>query len=380
MSVTIRARISTVSRRLPRWAWLPVLLLTTACGSMAPDTVLLNGRVFTAAAAQPWAEAVAIRGDRIIAVGTTAEVAALAGPETTRRDLGGRTVIPGLNDAHVADPGGDARAVAAFAQRAIAMGVTSMHWFVGARTVREAGEALVASATPLRVRVLRMPRTGADGSIIDSRPHLPPQPGPRIDIRGMGHVLGASDEARIRQVVGWGYGTEDLLALEPRDAEGFALYLDAVEQTGVPEVWVRKRPRVEAVNGVTAAQASRIAAAGLVVVARPGGTVPLAALVKSGVPLALGSGSGGNPFAVLAWATDAARGADALTMAEAVLAMTRGSAVAELADRDKGHLSVGALADLAVLSRDPFADGPLEPGAVQSVLTMIGGLVVHDVP
>lgn len=358
---------------------LPLLALA-ACGSTAPDAVIVNGRVFTANAERPWAEALAVRGDRIVAIGSTAEIAALAGPDTTRHDAAGRTVIPGLNDAHVTDPGGDGPAIAAFARRAVAAGVTSMQWFVGQRTARGAGQALVTAATPLRVRVLRMPRPGPDGETIDSRPHLPPQPALRIDIRGMGHVLGAGDEARIRQVVGWAYGTEDLLALEPLDAAALALYLDAVERTGVPEVWLRKRPRIESADQSARALASRLAAAGLVMVARSGGTVPLASLVQSGVPLALATGSGTDPFAALAWATAGERGAEALTMSQAVTAMTRGSAFAELADRDKGHLSVGALADLAVLSRDPFADGPLEPGAVRSVLTMIGGLVVHDVP
>jgi len=375
VSITTGITSSTVGRL----CLLLALLASAACGSTAPDTVIVNGRVFTANADRPWAEALAVRGDRIVAIGSTAEIAALAGPDTTRHDAAGRTVIPGLNDAHVSDPGGDARAIAAFAQRAVAAGVTSMQWFVAQRTVRAAGETLVAAATPLRVRMLRMPRPGPDGEI-DSRPHLPPQPTLRIDIRGMGHVLGAGDEKRIRQVVGWAYGTEDLLAIEPLDAAALALYLDAVEHTGVPEVWARKRPRIESADATARALASRLAAAGLVMVARPGGTVPLAALVQSGVPLALGTGSGTDPFAALAWATAGERGAEALTMSQAVTAMTRGSAFAELADRDKGHLSVGALADLAVLSRDPFADGPLEPGAVRSVLTMIGGLVVHDVP
>jgi hypothetical protein len=68
--------------------------LTAACAPPAPDAVLLNGHVFTANPAQPWAEAVAIRGERVIAVGTTAEVSALASSETRTRDLGGRAVIP----------------------------------------------------------------------------------------------------------------------------------------------------------------------------------------------------------------------------------------------------------------------------------------------
>ena len=66
-----------------------------------PSLVLLSGRVFTGDTARPWAEAVAIEGDRISAVGTTAEIKALAGATTKVIDLAGRLVIPGINDAHM---------------------------------------------------------------------------------------------------------------------------------------------------------------------------------------------------------------------------------------------------------------------------------------
>jgi len=365
-------------------ARLPVILallaVTSACAPPSPDAVLLNGRVFTANPAQPWAEALAVRGDRVIAVGTTAEVAALASAETWARDVGGRVVIPGLNDAHVADPGGDRTALAAFARTALASGVTSMHWFVGTRTVKEAASAVLDADLPLRIRMLRMPRPGPDGATIDSRPHLPPQPGFRLDIRGMGFVLGAADAARIRQAVGWAYGTEDLLAIEPADEQALSVYVESLEQEGLPEVWARKRPRVERPGMEAVALAPRLAASGMVVVQRPDGTVPLASLVKQGVTLALGTGHGAGPFGALAWATAAQRGGEALSMEQAVAAFTRGSAYAEFMDREKGHLSVGALADVVVLSGDPFRPGGEPLDGLRSVLTMIGGRVVHDVP
>jgi predicted amidohydrolase YtcJ len=118
----------------------------------------------------------------------------------------------------------------------------------------------------------------------------------------------------------------------------------------------------------------------MVVVQRPDGDLPLRTLLAHQVPLALASGRGAGPFAVLAWATSPARGAEALTMAEAVTAMTRGAAYAELADRDKGHLSVGALADLVVPSVDPFTATEAQLAGARSVLTLIGGRSVHDVP
>ena len=70
-------------------------------GPSAATLVLHGGKVFTADQAQPWAEAIAIAGDRILAVGADAEVLALAGDATERIDLGGRVVVPGFNDAHV---------------------------------------------------------------------------------------------------------------------------------------------------------------------------------------------------------------------------------------------------------------------------------------
>ncbi len=68
--------------------------------AQVPDLVLTNGKIFTSDEAIPYAEAIAIRGDRIVAVGKTATIKGLAGPKTKRIDLGGRTVIPGINDAH----------------------------------------------------------------------------------------------------------------------------------------------------------------------------------------------------------------------------------------------------------------------------------------
>jgi predicted amidohydrolase YtcJ len=65
-----------------------------------PDLILFNGRVFTSNASQPYVEALAIRGERIFAVGTSKEIVTLAGKETHRIDLRGHTVIPGINDAH----------------------------------------------------------------------------------------------------------------------------------------------------------------------------------------------------------------------------------------------------------------------------------------
>ncbi|WP_026425237.1 amidohydrolase [Actinokineospora inagensis] len=65
------------------------------------DLVLTGGTVLTLDRGNTEATAVAVADDRIVAVGTDAEVTALAGPDTRVVDLYGRTVLPGINDSHL---------------------------------------------------------------------------------------------------------------------------------------------------------------------------------------------------------------------------------------------------------------------------------------
>ena len=69
--------------------------------SHTADIVLTGGTVYTVDPAAPRARAVAVRGGRIVAVGTEGEVKAHVGPSTRVVDLAGRMVLPGFQDAHV---------------------------------------------------------------------------------------------------------------------------------------------------------------------------------------------------------------------------------------------------------------------------------------
>jgi|TARA_R110000764_G_scaffold177632_2_gene263763 predicted amidohydrolase YtcJ len=68
---------------------------------MTPTIVFLNASVLTMDPDAPRATAVAVGGDRIVAVGSDAEIDALAGPDTRRIDAGGRTLLPGFVESHV---------------------------------------------------------------------------------------------------------------------------------------------------------------------------------------------------------------------------------------------------------------------------------------
>jgi predicted amidohydrolase YtcJ len=89
--------------RLGRACALTLAILAAApfaAAAQAPDVVLVNGKVVTVDDRFTIAQALAIKGGRILKVGTSAEIGALKGPSTRTIDLGGRTVIPGLIDNH----------------------------------------------------------------------------------------------------------------------------------------------------------------------------------------------------------------------------------------------------------------------------------------
>jgi predicted amidohydrolase YtcJ len=66
----------------------------------ASDLVLLHGHVYTSNPKQPWAQAIAISGTRIDAVGSDGDMLRLKQPKTKVVELAGRTVIPGIIDSH----------------------------------------------------------------------------------------------------------------------------------------------------------------------------------------------------------------------------------------------------------------------------------------
>jgi len=79
------------------------LLLASAAVAQHPaaDTIITNAKVYTVEKDRPRAEAVAILGERIVGVGSAAEIDAWRGPETRLIDARGHLLLPGFNDAHV---------------------------------------------------------------------------------------------------------------------------------------------------------------------------------------------------------------------------------------------------------------------------------------
>ena len=81
-----------------------VLLLAMACNtkpSSYADSVFFNGKIWTGESDSTMVQAIAIKGNKILAIGTDEEIKKLIGDSTKSTDLGGKLVTPGFNDAHI---------------------------------------------------------------------------------------------------------------------------------------------------------------------------------------------------------------------------------------------------------------------------------------
>jgi predicted amidohydrolase YtcJ len=77
-----------------------VALLSLGQATATPDLIVHNARIYTVDANRTTAEAIAVRGDRIVRVGANSDVLSLRGPSTRAIDARGAAIVPGLHDAH----------------------------------------------------------------------------------------------------------------------------------------------------------------------------------------------------------------------------------------------------------------------------------------
>jgi hypothetical protein len=174
-------------------------------------------------------------------------------------------------------------------------------------------------------------------------------------------------------------------------------FLDAMDATGGKKVWQGRRVRIEHGDGIMPDLVSRVKELGLVVVQNPTHLAlrelflkrygieradqfqPLRSLINAGIPLAIGSDGPNNPYLnIMLASVYPGKPQQAITREQAVTAYTLTSAYAEFAEKEKGSLEPGKLADLTVLSQDIFRVPPPELPKTESVLTMVGGKIVYD--
>ena len=149
------------------------LVGATAAGAQTADTVLLNGKILTVDSQSSIREAIAIRDGRVAAVGGSADIRKLAGPDSRVIDLQGRTVIPGLIDSHIHA----IRAALSFSTEVNWIGATSLAEGLG--RLREAaqktkpGTWLIVVTPPSTAERFKERRRPTQAELIAAAPNHP---------------------------------------------------------------------------------------------------------------------------------------------------------------------------------------------------------------
>lgn len=302
--------------------------------------------------------------------------------------------------------------------QAVRFGITSVQLFSFmpfARFVRLLGQANLS----IRVRAIPFSPTTPQQRDLSEVRQLPPPAAPNAKVKasGMKWVLdgtpyerGAAlrrpyldrpgwtgrlnfSETEVARMVQESLDLHQQLLVHCAGDRSAEVVLQALERNGPAASWPARRMRIEHGDGVVADLLPRAKALGVVVVQNPShfgepalfrqrwgtGLQPMRSLLTAGVPLALGSDGPLNPFLNIMLASLApSNPPEALTREQAVQAYTHGSAFAEFAEKDKGRLAVGQLADVVVLSQDIFRVPPPALPATTSLLTIIGGQVAFD--
>ncbi len=304
-------------------------------------------------------------------------------------------------------------------------GITSIQDMSDAMEPGQAVALFEKTPTPIRIRVMRMPMTTPAGRDIKEGRSLPPHPAPLITVSGTKwlldgvpleftfdpreshqHIAGPPfdamfhdlpvtfPESEMKAMLRESLQYNDPLLLHVSGYRSAAAMLDAMQSMGGAKVWNGKRVRFEHGDGLFPDLIPRVKELGIVVVQNPshlnsgailgGGNVfkeaqPLRSLLAAGIPVALGSDGPMNPYLNIMFAvTHPDRPSEAITREQAVVAYTLTSAYAEFAEKDKGSLEPGKLADLAVLSQDIFTIPAQALPGTESVLTMVGGKTIYD--
>ena len=309
-------------------------------------------------------------------------------------------------------------ALHAMADGAVRFGVTSLQVFPSMMPLERFARLAAAASLPVRIRAIAFSPTSVSGRDLSEARALASLefPGTNVAVGGIKWIVdgtpierGAWMRADYADRPGWrgrlNFPVADIAAMLDEsltfrqqlllhcvgDATAAAIFTAMENANGVD--WPAKRVRIEHGDGVIDDLIPRARRLGVVIVQNPTHFAfaellhqrvsmhyePLRSLLEAGIPIALGSDGPMSPgLNVMFASVHPFDPNEAITREQAIVAYTRGSAFAEFAEHEKGTIAEGQLADVAVLSLDVFAaQAPDLPG-MRSVLTIVGGKIVHE--
>lgn len=309
-------------------------------------------------------------------------------------------------------------------------GITTLQVMAEKMTPARYVDLLRQVPTPVRVRIMRMPQTTSTGRDLNEGLSTPRNPSPLITVSGTKWLLDGVPiegtfaprqrlvsnpsapiepffrslqmslpikelDAMLRETIQSG----DQLLVHVTGYAASSAMLDAMQNAGGEKVWATRRVRFEHGDALFPDLIPRVKRLGIIVVEqgthldmtgiapelmpriRAEKSQPMRSLLAAGIPLVLSSDEDGpsNPYLEIMLATKHPNHpSEAISREQAIVAYTRTAAYAEFAEKEKGSLAPGRLADLAVLSQDIFTVPSDDLPKTVSVMTMVGGKMIYD--
>jgi predicted amidohydrolase YtcJ len=307
-----------------------------------------------------------------------------------------------------------------YTQALLRAGVTSYQNMCTYTSAEEYARIWKKVGLPFRLRLIRWGDVNTDGSL-----HIPSKNLPKYDkdlplltVSGTKWLLdgtpieGGSEQfdahsnrpnwygranytkAEIEKMCREAIARHDQLHFHAVGDKTLSKLLDLLEEINID--WKALRPRIEHGDGIDykPEMLEKAKKLGVVIVqnpthfapmegieakTEPKGVAAFRSLLTQTIPLAIGSDGPFNPYLNIMFAvTHPLRPSEAITREQAVIAYTRTSAYAEMEEQHKGTLTVGKVADLAVLSQNIFKVPLQRLVQTESILTMVNGKVVYD--
>jgi predicted amidohydrolase YtcJ len=300
-------------------------------------------------------------------------------------------------------------------------GITSMQ-IMSSMSIDRFARLLVKADLPVRVRAMPFALTSPKGRDLSEFLMLPQLtfPSSKVTVSGIKWILDGTPfergaalrepyndrpewrgrlnfpESEISEMVKESLRFNQQILLHCSGDRTVEAVFDALEKIGGGNIdWRQKRVRIEHGDGVSGDLIERAKRLGVVVVQNPTHFTLVEviyaryspntkfftarSLIEAGIPFALGSDGPMNPFLnIMLAAIHPARPSEGITREQAIRAYTFDSAYAEFAESEKGTLTKGKFADLAVLSQDVLIVPVPELPKTQSLLTIVGGKIVYD--
>ena len=294
-----------------------------------------------------------------------------------------------------------------YTQEQLRGGITTVQQMSSTLNGQESVRIFAMADLPQRIRIIAWPHSTPNGRKIWEWDLKKPRVNSRVHVSGIKYTIDGSPLERnalrtipypetpgwygrfnypldtIKQILREALSSNRQLMMHITADSSFGTVLSLMQQMGSAAQWKSKRVRIEhnCVGELSTDQRKAVREMGILMMHTSWYCMasPLRSLLDDGILLGIAPDGSTNPFVEIMLMTSThANPKENLTVEQAVIAYTRTNAFAEFKEKEKGTLTKGMLADLAVLSQDIFTIPAKQLPATQSVLTIIDGQIVYQ--